>query len=258
MKKKINCFSEEEQKFCKKQRINYLAEENINKSSKNLLFEKVRQNEGILERLKGKLQNITINIQNNNLNSDISDSNLIQLSKPNDLLFLKKTETPFERRKKTENKIDNLFCIGNEKKIDVKAKNSLNIPQKTANKPEDFYEEIIKFEVTPEKQTEKPTFPQKETLRKHSKTNWASETIKKSNQYKENSSFHENNQKKKIIGKESIVSKSSKIIKDNLQKKPSNQLKKSSWEWQKDRRNHICKVLLEIDQKYTFLKKHIG
>lgn len=40
----------------KKQRIYYLAEENINRSSKNLLFEKVRKNEGVLLRLKGKLE----------------------------------------------------------------------------------------------------------------------------------------------------------------------------------------------------------
>ena len=39
------------------QRIYYLAEENINKSSKNLLFEKLRKNEGFLQRLKGKLEN---------------------------------------------------------------------------------------------------------------------------------------------------------------------------------------------------------
>ena len=54
MEMSFNATSTPEQS--KKQRIYYLAEENINRSSKNLLFEKVRKNEGVLLRLKGKLE----------------------------------------------------------------------------------------------------------------------------------------------------------------------------------------------------------
>lgn len=255
--RKTMSLSEEDRKFYKKQKINYLAEEHINKSSQNLLFEKMRKNDNFLERLKEKLQNITTNIiPSDDIHSDRIETKPIEISKKN-IASYKTTE--MDEKDKTNGNYKSFFLNGKNKEINDKLQISINNEERTTNITEDYYEEIIKFVVTPEKQTDKPDNPQKETIRKHSKTksSWVSETTKKNIQNKINSPFKKEKPKKIIIGKQSIYTKSPNIRKNNPPKNLNNQLKKSSWEWQQDRKNHICKVLFEIDRKYTFLKNQI-
>lgn len=184
----------------KKKKVFCKAEENINCTSKNLLFEKVHKNQEKLEQIVRKLSNFQEKSEKN-----LEKAPLILISEKSKCSESLLTQTPFTQRK-----------------VDTSSKKETLL-----NKIEDLPEEIVKFNVTPEKLSKKPIYSDETTL---TSRKYPSKPLKTAR----------NTQK---TGKK----------RENCPK--VNEIRESEWAWPADRAQKVSEALREIEKKYRFLKK---